>query len=295
LVQVQPGELEAKNSCCVKLIYLLLLNQKKMNLPVLEIGNKQFNSRLILGTGKYPSLDTALDSIEVSQTEMVTVAIRRLQKDIHSTQEKNLIQSLDWEKLWLLPNTAGSKTAEDAIRMALLGREFAKQIGQEDNNFIKLEVIPDPKYLLPDPIGTLKAADYLVRAGFTVLPYINADPVLASHLEDLGCATLMPLGSPIGSGQGLKNSYNISLIIDNAKIPVIVDAGIRTPSQAAEVMEMGASAVLLNTAVAKSLDPVNMAYAMAKGVEGGHLAHYAGSMSTAQYAKPSSPSTGLFL
>ena len=266
-----------------------------MNLPVLEIGNKQFNSRLILGTGKYPSLDTALDSIEVSQTEMVTVAIRRLQKDIHSTQEKNLIQSLDWEKLWLLPNTAGSKTAEDAIRMALLGREFAKQIGQEDNNFIKLEVIPDPKYLLPDPIGTLKAADYLVRAGFTVLPYINADPVLASHLEDLGCATLMPLGSPIGSGQGLKNSYNISLIIDNAKIPVIVDAGIRTPSQAAEVMEMGASAVLLNTAVAKSLDPVNMAYAMAKGVEGGHLAHYAGSMSTAQYAKPSSPSAGLFL
>jgi len=284
-----------KNSCYVKLIYILLINQKKMNLPVLEIGNKQFNSRLILGTGKYPSLDTALKSIEASQTEMVTVAIRRLQKDIHSTQEKNLIQSLDWKKLWLLPNTAGSKTAEDAIRMALLGREFAKQIGQEDNNFVKLEVIPDPKYLLPDPIGTLKAADYLVRAGFTVLPYINADPVLASHLEDLGCATLMPLGSPIGSGQGLKNSYNIGLIIENSKIPVIVDAGIRTPSQAAEVMEMGASAVLLNTAVAKSLDPINMAYAMAKGVEGGHLAYCAGSMSTANYAKPSSPSTGLFL
>ena len=179
--------------------------------------------------------------------------------------------------------------------MALLGREFAKQIGQEDNNFIKLEVIPDPKYLLPDPIGTLKAADYLVRAGFTVLPYINADPVLASHLEDLGCATLMPLGSPIGSGQGVKNAYNIGLIIENSKIPVIVDAGIRTPSQAAEVMEMGAAAVLLNTAVAKSLDPINMAYAMSKGVEGGCLAYCAGSMATAQYAKPSSPSTGLFL
>jgi thiazole synthase len=266
-----------------------------MNSSFLEIGNKQFKSRLILGTGKYPSLDSAIQSIECSQTEMITVAIRRLQKDISLTQEKNLIQSLDWKKLWLLPNTAGSKTAEDAIRMALLGREFAKRIGQEDNNFVKLEVIPDPKYLLPDPIGTLKAADYLVRAGFTVLPYINADPVLASHLEDLGCATLMPLGSPIGSGQGLKNEYNIGLIIENSKLPVIVDAGIRTPSQAAKVMEMGASAVLLNTAVAKAIDPIKMSYAMAKGVEGGCLAYRAGSMSMNQYAKPSSPSTGLFL
>ena len=193
-----------------------------MSLPFLEIGHKKFNSRLILGTGKYPSLETAIESVNVSKTEMVTVAIRRLQKNIHSTQEKNLIQSLDWKNLWLLPNTAGSKTAEDAIRMALLGREFAKQIGQEDNNFVKLEVIPDPKYLLPDPIGTLKAADYLVKAGFTVLPYINADPVLASHLEDLGCATLMPLGSPIGSGQGLKNSYNINLIIDNSNSSKVI-------------------------------------------------------------------------
>lgn len=266
-----------------------------MDSSLLEINDKQFNSRLILGTGKYPSLNSAVQSIESSDTEMVTVAIRRLQKDIQSTQEKNLFQSLDWNKLWLLPNTAGSKTAEDAIRMAFLGREFAKQIGQETNNFVKLEVIPDPKYLLPDPIGTLKAAEYLVRAGFTVLPYINADPVLASHLEDVGCATLMPLGSPIGSGQGLKNLYNISLIIENSKLPVIVDAGIRTPSQAAQVMEMGASAVLLNTAVAKSNDPVNMAYAMSKGVEGGRLAYCAGSMSMTQYAKPSSPSTGLFL
>ena len=266
-----------------------------MNMPIFEIDNKQFDSRLILGTGKYPSLNVALKSIELSNTEMVTVAIRRLQKDIQSTQEKNLIQALDWQKLWLLPNTAGSKTAEEAIRMALLGREFAKSIGQEDNNFIKLEVIPDPKYLLPDPIGTLKAAQFLVRHGFTVLPYMNADPILAQHLEDVGCATLMPLGSPIGSGQGLKNSHNINIIIENAKIPVIVDAGIRTPSQASEVMEMGASAVLLNTAVAKSLDPVVMAHAMAKGVEAGRLAYQAGSMKTTQYAKPSSPSTGLFL
>ena len=264
-----------------------------MNLPVLEIGNKQFNSRLILGTGKYPSLDTALQSIEYSQTEMVTVAISNPVNLNHDNT--SFLKKLDWKKLWLLPNTAGSQTAEEAIRMAFLGRELACQLGQEDNFFVKLEVISDPKYLLPDPIGTLKAAEFLVNKGFTVLPYINADPMLALHLEDIGCATVMPLGSPIGSGQGLKNSYNISLIIENSKIPVIVDAGIRTPSQAAEVMEMGASAVLLNTAVAKSLDPVNMAYAMAKGVEGGRLAYCAGSMSTAQYAKPSSPSTGLFL
>ena len=144
-------------------------------------------------------------------------------------------------------------------------------------------------------MGTLKAAQFLVNRGFTVLPYINADPILASHLEDIGCATLMPLGSPIGSGQGLKNSHNISIIIENSKIPVIVDAGIRTPSQAAEVMEMGANAVLLNTAVAKSSNPSWMAEAMARGVEGGHLAYLAGSMSTTSYAKPSSPSTGLFL
>jgi thiazole synthase len=260
-----------------------------MNLPVLEIGNKQFNSRLILGTGKYPSLDTALQSIEYSQTEMVTVAIRRLQKDIHSTQEKNLIQSLDWDKLWLLPNTAGSKTAEDAIRMALLGREFAKQIGQEDNNFVKLEVIPDPKYLLPDPIGTLKAADYLVRAGFTVLPYINADPMLALHLEDLGCATVMPLGSPIGSGQGLTNLSNIKIIIENANIPVIIDAGIGTPSEATMAMELGADGVLLNTAVAQSNNSEQMASAMKLGVQAGRLAYLAGRMEKKSYANPSSP------
>lgn len=266
-----------------------------MKISGFKIGNKQFESRLILGTGKYPSLNEAIESINASKTEMVTVAIRRLQKEANSTQEKTLLQTLDWEKLWLLPNTAGSKTAEDAIRMALLGREFAKSIGQEDNNFVKLEVIPDPKYLLPDPLGTLKAAQFLVKRGFTVLPYINADPILASHLEDIGCATVMPLGSPIGSGQGLKNSHNINIIIENSKIPVIVDAGIKTPSQASEVMEMGASAVLLNTAVAKSPNPSRMAQAMAKGVEGGHLAYLAGSMSTTLYAKPSSPSTGLFL
>ena len=252
----------------------------------LIIADQEFSSRLLIGTGKFPSMQSMQASIKAAGSEIITVALRRT--DLENDQD-DFLAHINPKDYVFMPNTSGARTAEEAIRLARIGKISGV------SNWVKLELTPEPHHLLPDPIGTLKAADYLVRAGFTVLPYINADPVLASHLEDLGCATLMPLGSPIGSGQGLKNSYNISLIIDNAKIPVIVDAGIRTPSQAAEVMEMGASAVLLNTAVAKSLDPVNMAYAMAKGVEGGHLAHYAGSMSTAQYAKPSSPSTGLFL
>ena len=158
-----------------------------------------------------------------------------------------------------------------------------------DNNFIKLEVIPDPKYLLPDGLGTLLASEYLINKQFTILPYINADPILATQLENAGCSTVMPLGSPIGSGQGIKNLYNIQIIIENATIPVIVDAGIRTPSQAAEVMEMGASAVLLNTAVAKSPQPIQMSEAMKKGVEAGWYAYIAGQMTKNQYAIPSSP------
>ena len=172
------------------------------NLDRLKIGNKYFNSRLMLGTGKYKKLDDAISSIEKSECEIVTVAIRRLPTNIDQDNSSFLTQ-LNWKKLWLLPNTAGSQTAEDAIRMAYLGHELACRIGQVDNFFVKLEIISDPKYLLPDPIGTLKAAEFLVKKGFTVLPYINADPMLALHLEDIGCATVMPLGSPIGSGQGL--------------------------------------------------------------------------------------------
>jgi len=217
----------------------------------LKIGDKSFSSRLMLGTGKYRTSQDALKSIKTSECEIVTVAIRRLPTNINQ-DNISFLKSLDWKNLWLLPNTAGSQTAEDAIRMAFLGHELACQLGQEDNFFVKLEVISDPKYLLPDPIGTLKAAEFLVKKGFTVLPYINADPMLALHLEDLGCATVMPLGSPIGSGQGLNNLSNLQIIIENANIPVIIDAGIGAPSEATLGMELGADGILLNTAVAQA-------------------------------------------
>jgi thiazole synthase len=260
----------------------------KDNLDKLKIGNKIFNSRLMLGTGKYKTTNDALTSIETSECEIVTVAIRRLPINLKD-DTTSFLNKLNWEKLWLLPNTAGSQTAEEAIRMAFLGHELACQVGQEDNFFVKLEVISDPKYLLPDPIGTLKAAEFLVKKGFTVLPYINADPMLALHLEDLGCATVMPLGSPIGSGQGLNNLANIQIIIENAKIPVIVDAGIGTPSEATAAMELGADGILLNTAVAQSNNPAQMAYAMNLGVQAGRLAYSAGRMDKKYYANASSP------
>ena len=254
----------------------------------LKIGNKYFNSRLMLGTGKYKTTDDAIQSIESSECEIVTVAIRRLPTNLKD-DTTSFLSNLDWEKLWLLPNTAGSQTAEEAIRMAFLGHELACQLGQEDNFFVKLEVISDPKYLLPDPLGTLKAAEFLIKKGFTVLPYINADPMLALHLEDLGCATVMPLGSPIGSGQGINNLTNIKIIIENSNVPVIVDAGIGTPSEATLAMELGADGVLLNTAVAQSKNPSQMAYAMNLGVQAGRLAYLAGRMEKKNYAIASSP------
>jgi thiazole synthase len=260
----------------------------KTNLDQLKIGNKFFNSRLMLGTGKYKTTNDAISSIENSDCQIVTVAIRRLPTDLKNANT-NFLKKLNWKKLWLLPNTAGSQTAEEAIRMAFLGHELASQLGQEDNFFVKLEVISDPKYLLPDPIGTIKAAEFLIKKGFTVLPYINADPMLALHLEDLGCATVMPLGSPIGSGQGLNNLSNIQIIIENANIPVIVDAGIGSPSQATQAMELGADGVLLNTAVAQARNPAQMATAMKLGVKSGRLAYLAGRMDRKYYADPSSP------
>ena len=254
----------------------------------LKIGNKSFSSRLMLGTGKYRTSEDAVTSINSSECEIVTVAIRRLPTDINQ-DNSNFLKSLDWNKLWLLPNTAGSQTAEEAIRMAFLGHQLACQLGQDDNFFVKLEVISDPKYLLPDPIGTLKAAEFLVKKGFTVLPYINADPMLALHLEDLGCATVMPLGSPIGSGQGLNNVSNLQIIIENVNIPIIIDAGIGSPSQATMAMELGADGVLLNTAVAQSKEPKQMALAMKLGVQSGRLGYLAGRMKKKYYATPSSP------
>jgi thiazole synthase len=260
----------------------------KENFDKLKIGNKFFNSRLMLGTGKYKTANDALESIKTSECEIITVAIRRLPTNLND-DTTSFLGNLDWKKLWLLPNTAGSQTAEEAIRMAFLGHELASQLGQQDNLFVKLEVISDPKYLLPDPLGTLKAAEFLVKKGFTVLPYINADPILALHLEDLGCATVMPLGSPIGSGQGINNLTNIKIIIENSNIPVIIDAGIGSPSEATLAMELGADGVLLNTAVAQSKNPSQMAYAMNLGVKAGRLGYLAGRMDKKNYATASSP------
>jgi len=255
----------------------------------LKIGDKSFKSRLMLGTGKYKTFNTAVQSVKQSNCEIVTVAIRRLPINLKK-DTGTFLNFLDWKKLWLLPNTAGAQTAEEAVRIAFLGHELACRIGQEDNFFVKLEVISDPKYLLPDPIGTLKAAEFLIKKGFTVLPYINADPILALHLEDLGCATIMPLGSPIGSGQGLKNLSNIQIIIENSNVPVIVDAGIGTSSDATRAMEIGADAILLNTAIAQSKNPPQMALGMNLAVKAGRLAYLAGRMEKKQYASPSSPS-----
>lgn len=256
----------------------------------LVIAGRTFCSRLMTGTGKYRNFDEMRQSITASGCEIVTVAVRRVQTN--APGHEGLAEALDWTKIWMLPNTAGCQTAEEAIRVARLGREMAKLLGQEDNNFVKLEVIPDPKYLLPDPIGTLQAAEKLVGEGFAVLPYINADPLLAKRLAEAGCVTVMPLGSPIGSGQGLKNAANIQIIIDNVKVPVVVDAGIGAPSEAAQAMEMGADALLINTAIAQAQNPAAMATAMNLATQAGRLAHLAGRIPIKAYASASSPTTG---
>ena len=240
----------------------------------LVIGGRTFRSRLMTGTGKYPSLAAMQASLVSSACEIVTVAVRRVQTQ--AAGHEGLMEAIDWSRIWMLPNTAGCATAEEAIRVARLGRELAKLAGQEDNTFVKLEVIPDTRHLLPDPIGTLEAAEQLVKEGFTVLPYINADPLLARRLEEAGCATVMPLGSPIGSGQGIRNAANIALIIENSGVPVVVDAGIGVPSEAAQAMEMGADALLINSAIALAGDPPAMARAMQVTQEdGGRLNAFA--------------------
>ncbi|MFS0514772.1 glycine oxidase ThiO [Nostoc sp. UIC 10607] len=256
----------------------------------LIIAGKTFQSRLMTGTGKYRSIEEMQQSIAASDCQIVTVAVRRVQTK--APGHEGLAEALDWTKIWMLPNTAGCQTAEEAIRVARLGREMAKLLGQEDNNFVKLEVIPDLKYLLPDPIGTLQAAEQLVKEGFAVLPYINADPMLAKRLEEVGCATVMPLASPIGSGQGLKTTANIQIIIENAGVPVVVDAGIGSPSEAAQAMELGADALLINSAIALSPNPAAMARAMNLATVAGRLAYLAGRMPIKDYASPSSPVTG---
>jgi len=256
----------------------------------LTIAGRTFRSRLMTGTGKYRNFDQMRQAIAASGCEIITVAVRRVQTN--APGHEGLAEAIDWQKLWMLPNTAGCQTAEEAVRVARLGREMAKLLGQEDNNFVKLEVIPDAKYLLPDPIGTLQAAEQLVKEGFAVLPYINADPLLAKRLEEVGCATVMPLGSPIGSGQGIKNAANIQIIIENAKVPVVVDAGIGTPSEAAQAMEMGADALLINTAIAQAQNPGWMGQAMGMAAIAGRMAYLAGRIPVKLTASPSSPTTG---
>ena len=261
------------------------------DLSSLTIGSKIFKNRLMLGTGKYKSIEDMNRSLEISKTEIVTVAVRRIQNQ--SLKTENLLNLIDWKKYWMLPNTAGCKTADEAVRVAKMGRELAKIAGQEENNFVKLEVIPDQRHLLPDPIETLKASEELIKDNFLVLPYINADPLLAKRLEEAGCATVMPLGSPIGSAQGLKNESNISIIIENSSIPVVIDAGLGVPSEASQAMELGADAVLINSAIALSNNAPLMANAMNLGVQAGREAFLAGRLTAKNIASPSSPTSGV--
>ena len=254
------------------------------NDDTLTIGGRTFNSRLFLGTGKFASNEVMKKSIVSSETEMVTVALRRVDLD---NPEDDLLGSITAnETIQLLPNTSGARDAEEAIRLARL----AKAMGC--GNWVKLEVTPDPRYLLPDPVETLKAAETLVKEGFVVLPYINADPILAMHLIDAGTATVMPLGAPIGSNRGLKTEDNIGIIIEMSTVPVVVDAGIGAPSHAARAMEMGADAVLVNTAIAVAGDPVAMAEAFNLAVVAGRQAFRAETGAEQETAQASSPLTG---
>ena len=250
---------------------------------ILNIGGKSVTSRLMVGTGRHRSNDDLISSVKSSGTEIITVAIGRL--DLNNPNEKTILDHFDWTKYNILPNTAGSKTAEDAITIARLSKAMNL------SDWIKLEVIPDPKYLLPDPIGTLKAAEILVKEGFKVLPYIHADPVLAKQLEEIGCATVMPLGSAIGSGQGIHTKEEIAIIIEQSSIPVVVDAGLAVPSDASTAMELGADAVLVNTAIAQSSNPGLMGEAFKLGVQAGRKAYLAGRIPQSKYANPSSPTS----
>jgi thiazole synthase len=254
-------------------------------LQPLTIAGREFRSRLILGTGKYKDAETMVQALEASGTEMVTVALRRVNLD--ELGKGSLIDQIDPKKYLLLPNTAGCYTADEAIRTARLARELG---GWE---WVKLEVIGDPRTLFPDTEQTLRAAEVLLKEGFIVLPYTNDDPIVARKLQEIGCPAVMPLAAPIGSGMGIRNRANLAIILEEAKVPVVVDAGVGTASDAALAMELGADAVLMNTAVAEAKDPVRMAHAMRLGVEAGYLARHAGRIPRKLYAQASSPIEGL--
>jgi thiazole synthase len=252
---------------------------------MLKIGPYEFSSRLLLGTGKYPNFDIQKKAVEVSETEILTFAVRRM--NIFEASQPNFLEKLDLKKYTFLPNTAGAKTAEEAVRIAKL----AQASGLCD--MIKVEVIGCQKTLLPDPIETLKASEELVKEGFIVLPYTSDDVMLAKRLEEIGCHAIMPGASPIGSGQGIINPLNLRFIIEQSNVPVIVDAGIGAPSDAAIAMELGADGVLLNTAVSGAKDPIKMAKAMKLAIEAGRLGYEAGRISKKEYATASSPVEGM--
>jgi thiazole synthase len=252
----------------------------------LVIAGRTFRSRLILGTGKFPSPEAMRDALVASGTELVTVALRRADLSGKKDPFANILEFIDPAKYLLLPNTSGAMNAEEAVRLARLAHAAGLP------KWVKLEIHPDPRYLLPDPIETLAAAQILVREGFTVLPYINADPVLAKRLQEVGVATVMPLGAPIGSNRGLQTRDQLRIIIEQATVPVVVDAGIGAPSHAAEALELGADAVLVNTAIAVAEDPIRMAAAFRMAVEAGRMAWEAGVPAVQGTASATSPLTG---
>jgi len=248
-----------------------------------QLGSYEFDSRLILGTGKFSDIDTTIRAVEASGAQLVTVALRRFNRDLPGDDLYGPLSKL--KHVTIMPNTSGARNAEEAIRAARLARQLT------DSPFIKVEIHPNPHHLMPDPIETFEAAKVLAAEGFYVMPYISADPVLAKRLEDVGCVSVMPLGSAIGTGQGLATSAMIRMIVRDSRVPVIVDAGLRSPSEAAAAMEMGCSAVLVNSAIAAANDPSAMASAFAMGVRAGRAAHVAGLMPRSDVAVASSPLT----
>jgi thiazole synthase len=254
----------------------------------LKIADREFTSRLLVGTGKFSSNEAMRDALVASGTEIVTVALRRADLSGKHDPFANILDFIDPKKFLLLPNTSGARDADDAVRIARLAASAGLP------TWVKLEIHPDPHYLLPDPVETLAAAEVLVKEGFTVLPYINADPVLAKRLQDVGTATVMPLGSPIGSNRGIETRAQIEIIIEQATVPVVVDAGLGAPSQAAEAMEMGADAVLVNTAIAIASDPNRMARAFKMAVEAGREAREIGLVEKRWSASATSPVSEFF-
>lgn len=264
-------------------------------LSPLTVAGRTFSSRLLVGTGKYASMEQMRDALDASGSEVITVAVRR--ERLFNAEGKSLLEYLDLSRYTILPNTAGCFTAEDAVRVARLGRDLLEQLDNPGASWVKLEVLGDKRTLLPDPIGTVEAVETLVKEGFQVLCYTSDDPIIAKRIKDAGAASVMPAGSPIGSGQGVLNPNNIVLCLEALKAgdpdyPVIVDAGVGSASDVAVAMELGADGVLLNTAIAHAKDPVMMAHAMRKACEAGRQSYLAGRIDKKRYATASSPMEG---